>query len=146
MRLSNCIVGKKDCNTKLEHHLELVRFEEVANNPRIVRPSGVVLEVGGFMSTRNLSSISSLLDWIHERMPGTEDRESDRQRLAKLHAHNNVLSASAMKRTVPDDDRDNYLRGELISADHDEFEKHNNETVAHWLHPEDDAIKKPASP
>ena len=106
------------------------------------------------MTTRTVSLFSSFWDWLHDRLLGYEDRESERQRLAKLAAHQELLQKQAeesgvttfRRQALSDQDRDNYLRGELISADHDFSEKHNRETVSQWLHLEEDAAKKPVAP
>lgn len=106
------------------------------------------------MTTRTLSVFSSFWDWLHDLWSGTTERGSERQRLAQLAAHRQSLQkhaeesgAKAIKRpALTDQDRDNYLRGELISVAHDTAEKHNRETVSQWLHPEEGAMKEPVAP
>lgn len=106
------------------------------------------------MTTRSMSVFSSFWDWLQDRLLGNEDRGSERQRLAQLAAHQQSLQIQAQesgvttvrRQAVTDQDRDNYLRGELIAANHDSAEKHNRETVSQWLHPEGDAVKKSVAP
>jgi hypothetical protein len=75
-----------------------------------------------------------------------QDRKLERQRLANLSvkqhhaegdeeigAHTVAMPVSGSS-SMFDDDKDNYLRGQLIHGNNVVAERHNRQTVSHWLH------------
>ncbi|MDZ4834309.1 MAG: hypothetical protein SGJ27_11085 [Candidatus Melainabacteria bacterium] len=100
--------------------------------------------------TRTLSVFGSVMDWFHELVDAGYERKSDRQRLAQLAAHKERVVAehsanckALVRSALTDQDRDNYLRGDLLPVDN-VAEKHNRETVNQWLHTEEDVLRTPA--
>ena len=100
--------------------------------------------------THSRGIISSIVDWIHETCTGCGERQSDRKRLAQLSRHQKPLKQGAhtdgsdCQANHSEGETDNYLRGQLLHEAHDGFEKHNRETVSHWLH--QDVEKPPVEP
>ncbi len=96
--------------------------------------------------THSRGIICSIVDWIHETYTGCGERQSDRKRLAQLSRHQKPLQQGTNTDGVcqanhSDGETDNYLRGKLLHDAHDGLEKHNRETVSHWLH--QDVDKQP---